>query len=122
MVVDGAHTPASGAALSGALRGAFPGRRLALVVAMASDKDCRGFAEALATAGPAVVVLTKVQIAGSYARSAHCEALQVRRPVRLQRWGGLYLSYPAAAAGRIVGCAGQGAWGGIRVGPIVRRR
>ena len=42
MVWDGAHTSDSATVLAGTLRQAFPGQPLALVVAMASDKDHSG--------------------------------------------------------------------------------
>lgn len=42
LVLDGAHTPAAAEGLSETLAAAFRGQRLALVVAMADDKDHAG--------------------------------------------------------------------------------
>ncbi|KAI8473874.1 MAG: FolC bifunctional protein [Monoraphidium minutum] len=71
VVLDGAHTPESGAALAAALREAFPPpAALALVVAMAGDKAHREFVAALRAARPGVVVFTSAPIAGSTQRSA----------------------------------------------------
>jgi folylpolyglutamate synthase/dihydropteroate synthase len=74
-VLDGAHTAASAAALAETLRAVFPGQPLALVVAMASDKEHRPVLAALRAASPAVVVFTAVHIAGSTARCAPPGAL-----------------------------------------------
>lgn len=76
VVLDGAHTPASAAALAAALRAAYPlPTRLTLVLACASDKDAAGIAAALKGASPAAVVITEAPVAGSTARCAAPGAL-----------------------------------------------
>ena len=98
IVLDGAHTPDSAAALARALRAAWPGSgpnkkqpKLGIVLACASDKDLRGIAAALRSPPsslllkeeeenssslpppplrPSVVVFTEVPVAGGHARSA----------------------------------------------------
>lgn len=69
LVLDGAHTEASAASLAATLRQAFPDRPLALVLAMAGDKEHREVLTALRAAAPKVVVFTTVAIAGSYERA-----------------------------------------------------
>lgn len=64
LVLDGAHTPASAAALAATLRDAFPDAPLALVVAMADDKDAGAIMAALQLARPDVAVFTTAPIAG----------------------------------------------------------
>ena len=68
LVLDGAHTAASATALAATLRDAFPSAPLALVVAMADDKDAHGIMTALQLARPEVVVFTTAPIAGSTSR------------------------------------------------------
>jgi len=46
LVLDGAHTPDSAAVLARTLRRAFPKQPLALVIAMADDKDHSGVSSA----------------------------------------------------------------------------
>ena len=70
VVLDGAHTPGSARALAATLAGAFPGRPLAAVVAMADDKDHQGFLAELRAAGPQVVVFTSAPVAGASDRRA----------------------------------------------------
>ncbi|GLC63603.1 hypothetical protein PLESTF_000054100 [Pleodorina starrii] len=100
VVLDGAHTAESAAALAASLRTAFPGPAatttttssdrypsgagsgaaggggggvgapVALVLAMADDKDHRGVVAALRGVQPRVAVFTSVPIAGSYRRAA----------------------------------------------------
>ena len=70
LVLDGAHTPAAAAGLAATLRAVFPDAALAVVVAMAADKDAAGVMAALRTARPDVVVFTSAAIAGSTARCA----------------------------------------------------
>lgn len=64
LVLDGAHTAASAAALACTLRSAFPDAPLALVVAMADDKDAGAIMTALRLARPEVAVFTTAPIAG----------------------------------------------------------
>ena len=64
LVLDGAHTPASAAALATTLRSVFPDAPLAIVVAMADDKDAAGILAALQSARPKVAVFTTAPIAG----------------------------------------------------------
>lgn len=70
VLLDGAHTKESARALVDTLKMAFPDAPLALVVAMARDKDHAAFAkEFLSDARLEVVVLTEVNIAGGIART-----------------------------------------------------
>lgn len=70
VVLDGAHTRESAAALREALAAAFPGHPLALVLAMASDKEHRAVVDELRGCdGLKVVIFTTVAIAGSSDRS-----------------------------------------------------
>ncbi|CAL8468705.1 g8245 [Coccomyxa elongata] len=91
LVLDGAHTPASAAALVKTLAQVFPGHPLAFVVGMADDKDHSGFLAHLRDASPKAVIFTSVPIAGAQQRSvapgklaAHWQAvgLQLKRPQR----------------------------------------
>jgi Mur ligase family, glutamate ligase domain len=68
LVLDGAHTPGSAQALATTLRSAFPNNPLALVIAMADDKDHEHFLAALYSTAPVVVIFTSVPIASSSAR------------------------------------------------------
>jgi folylpolyglutamate synthase/dihydropteroate synthase len=70
LLLDGAHTPAAASGLATTLRAVFPDAPLAVVVAMAADKDAAGVMAALRTARPEVMVFTSTAIAGS---SARCE-------------------------------------------------
>mmetsp|Transcript_21675 Transcript_21675/g.47393 ORF Transcript_21675/g.47393 Transcript_21675/m.47393 type:complete len:151 (-) Transcript_21675:96-548(-) len=70
VVLDGAHTAESAAALASTLRAVFPDQPLAFVVAMAADKEHRAVLASLRAATPNVVVFTTAAIAGSYQRSA----------------------------------------------------
>lgn len=74
-VLDGAHTPESAAALASTLRAAFPTAPVALVLAMASDKDHRGVCAELRALQPRVAVFTEVPVAGGKVRSAAPGAL-----------------------------------------------
>lgn len=64
LVLDGAHTAQSAAALAGTVRGIFPDSPVALIIAMADDKDHKAVMAALRAVRPAVVVFTTVPIAG----------------------------------------------------------
>ncbi|KAG2500057.1 hypothetical protein HYH03_002334 [Edaphochlamys debaryana] len=78
LLLDGAHTPESAAALAAAAGAALPPAEThprALVLAAAADKDHRGVAAALRALQPRVVIFTQVPIAGSYARSASAATL-----------------------------------------------
>ncbi|EFJ30065.1 hypothetical protein SELMODRAFT_90954 [Selaginella moellendorffii] len=76
VILDGAHTPGSAAALGTTLKTAFPSRPLILVTAMALDKDHLKFASAFSDdARPTLVVVTTADVAGSSVRSATTEAL-----------------------------------------------
>jgi folylpolyglutamate synthase/dihydropteroate synthase len=70
LVLDGAHTRESAAALTRSLRSAFPTQPIVLVVAMAGDKDTRTVLGALRACHPTAVVFTTVPIAGSQHRAA----------------------------------------------------
>ncbi|PRW57665.1 putative dihydrofolate synthetase isoform X2 [Chlorella sorokiniana] len=70
VVLDGAHTPESAAALARTLRQAFPTAPVALVVAMAEDKQHREICQELRAIHPHVAIFTSVPIAGGAARCA----------------------------------------------------
>ncbi|DBA93106.1 TPA: hypothetical protein ACH3X2_003424 [Trebouxia sp. C0005] len=65
LVLDGAHTAQSAAALADTVRGIFPKNPVALIIAMADDKDHKAVMAALRAVRPAVVVFTTVPIAGA---------------------------------------------------------
>ncbi|GLT76301.1 hypothetical protein SLA2020_479710 [Shorea laevis] len=70
VLLDGAHTKESAKALLQMIKMAFPGARLALVVAMASDKDHLGFAKEFLSGGQLeAVFLTEANIAGGKSRT-----------------------------------------------------
>ena len=77
LVLDGAHTPASAAALAAATRAAFPPPApLALVLATAADKDAAGMAAALRTGmAPVAAVFTETSVGGGRARAVAPGAL-----------------------------------------------
>lgn len=75
VVLDGAHTPESAAALATTLRQVFPAAPVALVLAMAGDKAHREVCMALRAVQPHVVVFTSVAIAGGRQRAASPGAL-----------------------------------------------
>lgn len=56
VVLDGAHTPASAAALAETLAAEEPGKRAVVVLAMLGDKDAAAFAQALAERAERFVV------------------------------------------------------------------
>ena len=65
LLLDGAHTAQSAAALAETVRELFPEQPVALIVAMADDKDHKAVMLALRAVRPAVVLFTSVDIAGS---------------------------------------------------------
>lgn len=69
VVLDGAHTRESAAALRATLRDVFPGHPLVLVVAMASDKEHRAVIDELRGCAAKAVIFTSIEIAGSSSRS-----------------------------------------------------
>ncbi|KAJ3701108.1 hypothetical protein LUZ61_004813 [Rhynchospora tenuis] len=70
LLIDGAHTEASAKGLSEVIKAVHQDYPLALVVAMASDKDHFSFAKQLLSGRkPDVVLLTEVTIAGGKSRS-----------------------------------------------------
>ncbi|EPS60518.1 hypothetical protein M569_14285, partial [Genlisea aurea] len=77
ILLDGAHTKESGEALKKTIETAFPSRRLAVVVAMADDKDHVGFASAMLSSGvwPDVACFTEVDIAGERFRTVSSSSL-----------------------------------------------
>lgn len=157
VVLDGAHTPASAAALAATLRQARPSARLpsapstpppaccparppaplsparrqvfpdapvALVVAMARDKDARGFFRGIAAARPAAVVTAEAEVAGGAARvmpAGAWGAAQFPAWVLRLTWGCCRSkppAHPPACAprrGARGGVPGGGAGGGGRV-------
>ncbi|XP_020097100.1 dihydrofolate synthetase [Ananas comosus] len=77
LLVDGAHTEASAKGLSDVIRMAHPDGPLALVVAMASDKDHLAFAQQLLSGRrPDIVLLTETSISGGKSRTSSASALK----------------------------------------------
>ncbi|XP_030484564.2 dihydrofolate synthetase isoform X1 [Cannabis sativa] len=79
LMLDGAHTKDSAKALVDTIQRTFPGAHLALVVAMASDKDHVGFArELLSVSGGKIeaVLLTEASIAGGKSRTTSTSFLR----------------------------------------------
>eukprot|EP00197_Chlamydomonas_leiostraca_P007836 CAMPEP_0202859516 /NCGR_PEP_ID=MMETSP1391-20130828/1591_1 /ASSEMBLY_ACC=CAM_ASM_000867 /TAXON_ID=1034604 /ORGANISM="Chlamydomonas leiostraca, Strain SAG 11-49" /LENGTH=555 /DNA_ID=CAMNT_0049538551 /DNA_START=219 /DNA_END=1883 /DNA_ORIENTATION=+ len=70
VVLDGAHSPEAASSLATTLRHAFPDAPLALVVAMASDKEHREVMAGLRHLAPVAAVFTAVPVVGSYHRAA----------------------------------------------------
>ena len=104
VVADGAHTKESAAAAMATLSEVFPGQPLAVVVAMASDKDHQGFLREVMAVRPVSVVLTQVPIAGGRERATPVEALMVA-------WNAAAAAadeVAAAASGERSGVGGEG--------------
>ncbi|KAG2700601.1 hypothetical protein I3843_06G006800 [Carya illinoinensis] len=78
VLLDGAHTKESANALMNTIRMTFPEASLALVVAMASDKDHIGFAREFLSAGGRLraVFLTEADIAGGRSRTTPASVLR----------------------------------------------
>lgn len=77
VLIDGAHTGASAEALGDVIRMTYADGPLAMVVAMASDKDHLTFARKLISGRlPDVVVLMQVSIAGGKSRTTSASLLQ----------------------------------------------
>ncbi|KAL2556141.1 Folylpolyglutamate synthetase family protein [Forsythia ovata] len=77
ILLDGAHTKESARALTNTIKMTFPGARLVLVVAMASDKDHLGFATELLSVGCLeAVFFTEIGIAGGKSRSTSASLLK----------------------------------------------
>ncbi|OMO56400.1 Folylpolyglutamate synthetase [Corchorus olitorius] len=77
VLLDGAHTKESAKALLETIQMAFPDSRLALVVAMASDKDHLAFAkEFLSGRQVEAVFLTEASIAGGTSRTTSASVLR----------------------------------------------
>lgn len=77
VVLDGAHTKESVRALLHTIQMVIPDALVALVVAMASDKDHLGFArESLSSQRLEATLLTEVDIAGSKLRTARASLLR----------------------------------------------
>ncbi|XP_038686567.1 dihydrofolate synthetase isoform X2 [Tripterygium wilfordii] len=77
ILLDGAHTRESAKALVDTIRMTFPEARLALVVAMASDKDHLGFArEFLSGRELEAVFLTEAKVAGGTSRTTSASFLR----------------------------------------------
>ena len=68
LVLDGAHTAQAAASLADTVRAIFPDNPVALIIAMADDKDHKAVMAALRAVRPAVVVFTTVPIAGGTQR------------------------------------------------------
>ena len=76
VVADGAHTVESAQAFFETVGEVFPAEPLAVVVAMASDKDLEGFLMECAKAKPEVIVLTTVPVAGAMDRATPTSELK----------------------------------------------
>ncbi|XP_038985065.1 dihydrofolate synthetase isoform X2 [Phoenix dactylifera] len=77
ILIDGAHTEASAKGLADVIQMMHPDGALALVVAMASDKDHLAFAKQLLSGPrPEIVLLTEVTIAGGKSRVASASTLK----------------------------------------------
>ncbi|XP_059434077.1 dihydrofolate synthetase isoform X1 [Corylus avellana] len=77
VLLDGAHTKESANALVNTIRMIFPEAPLALVVAMASDKDHVGFAREFLSGGQLeAVFLTEANIAGGKSRTTSASLLR----------------------------------------------
>ncbi len=70
LLLDGAHSPESASNLASTVRKIFPSVPVALVVAMAQDKEHRAVLGAFRQIEPCTVVFTNVNIAGSSQRAA----------------------------------------------------
>lgn len=75
VVLDGAHTEASAAALADTLLAAFPDAAFAVVLAMAGDKPHLEVCAQLRRLSPLVVAFTEVAVGGGRARAAPPGAL-----------------------------------------------
>lgn len=84
VVLDGAHSPEAASSLASTLRHAFPHAPIALIVAMASDKEHREVMAGLRHLEPSAIVFTAVPVAGSYQRAASPGGFECVRCV----WGG----------------------------------
>jgi len=78
-LLDGGHNPAAARAVAAALNRHYPGSRVSAVVAMARDKDHRGFLRALAP-----VVSTFHFTSSASPRAVGAEVLARRTPVSAQ--------------------------------------
>ncbi|XP_039044555.1 dihydrofolate synthetase-like [Hibiscus syriacus] len=78
ILLDGAHTKDSAKALLEMIQMAFPDSRLAVVVAMASDKDQLAFAKEFLSGGRQLdaIFLTEVDIAGGTSRTTSASVLR----------------------------------------------
>ncbi|XP_019081779.1 dihydrofolate synthetase isoform X3 [Vitis vinifera] len=77
IMLDGAHTKESAKALVDTIQMTFPEARLALIVAMASDKDHMAFAREFLSGGQLeAVFLTEVNIAGAKSRTTSASMLR----------------------------------------------
>ncbi|XP_039062907.1 LOW QUALITY PROTEIN: dihydrofolate synthetase-like [Hibiscus syriacus] len=78
VLLDGAHTKDSAKALLETIQMAFPDSRLAVVVAMASDKDQLAFAKEFLSGGRQLdaIFLTEVDIAGGISRTTSASVLR----------------------------------------------
>lgn len=77
IMLDGAHTKESAKALVDTIQMTFPEARLALIVAMASDKDHMAFAREFLSGGQLeAVFLTEVNIAGANSRTTSASMLR----------------------------------------------
>lgn len=106
VVLDGAHTPGSAAALSETVRGFFPDAPVAVVLAMAADKDAEGVCGALRAMAPmAVMFAGGLRVGGSDARAAAPGAL-------VAAWQRAEVEARRRGQGRMVCREQVGGWGG----------
>jgi dihydrofolate synthase/folylpolyglutamate synthase len=110
VVVDGAHTPESAAALAGAMTQLYPGRPIVLVCGVQADKDIPGIAAPLAAVVTRVVATAAhhrraanpAVIAGAFRNAGHSDVLLAAGPM-----AALALAKEAAGSAGVVLVAGS---------------
>jgi len=75
LIADGAHTNGSAKVLIQSLNEVYPNRKFVFVVAMADDKDHRGFLRELYAAKPVSVYCTQINVAGDAMRTTRANVL-----------------------------------------------
>jgi dihydrofolate synthase/folylpolyglutamate synthase len=110
VIVDGAHTPESAAALSAAMVDLYPGRSIVLVCGVQADKDILGIAAPLSlVAGRVIATAARHRraaapavIAGAFREAGHADVIQEEDPLTA-----LSLAKEAAGANGVVLVAGS---------------
>ena len=75
LIADGAHTNGSAKVLIQTLNEVYPNQKFVFVVAMADDKDHRGFLRELYAAKPVSVYCTQINVAGGALRTTRANVL-----------------------------------------------